>query len=254
MVATTPNEIEFEKYRKRGAYHWENYFGSVFRVDSFLRGRYDLVIELLDTAGASQSSRVLEIGCGDGALSGLTYKRFQCELHGTEPSADGIRFCREMFSKHNLKGTFEVVGGYSLPYDDNSFDFIILADVIEHLQHPDQMLWEIRRLLRTGGRAIVTTPVRTQELPEDAMHVQEFFPSELIGLCTEYFDRSTITIVYSHPVVWHQLYSYGVKHIRSLIRLYCRIVDKWFGRNLFLQRQGKCKWKNFKQQAIVVVK
>lgn len=254
MEANEPNEIDFEKYRKRGAYHWDNYFGNVFRVDSFLRGRYDLVIQLLEKSGASESSRILEIGCGDGALSGLIYKRFKCKLYGTEPSTEGIRFCREMFDKHNLKGTFEVVGGYSLPFEDNWFDYIILADVIEHLQHPEKMLAEMHRLLKTGGKAIVTTPIRTQELPEDTMHVKEFFPSELIGLCTNYFDQKSMTTVYSHPVVWHELYSYGIKHLRSLIRLYCRISDKIFGSNLFLQRFGECRWKNFKQQAIVLSK
>ena len=97
-------EISFEKYRKRGAYHWQNYFGSIFKIDCFLRGRYDLVISFLKKSGIHSGSRVLEVGCGDGALSGLIYKSFKCELTGIEPSPDGIRYCQEMFAKHEFRG------------------------------------------------------------------------------------------------------------------------------------------------------
>jgi SAM-dependent methyltransferase len=246
-------EISFEKYRKRGAYHWQNYFGSVFKVDCFLRGRYDLVISFLKKSGTTSGSRVLEVGCGDGALSGLIYKSFGCELLGLEPSADGIRYCQEMFVKHNFRGNFLISEGYSFPCPENHFDFVVLADVIEHIQHPDRMLAEIKRVLRPGGKTIITTPVRTSEHPEDKMHVREFYPDELIDLCSGYFGKP-LEVVYSHPVAWHELYSYGKKMNRSLIRLYCRLCDKLLGRNVFLQDQLHSQWKNFKQQGILLEK
>lgn len=246
-------EIAFEKYRKRGAYHWQNYFGSLFRIDCFLRGRYDLVINFLQKFGAKRSSNVLEVGCGDGALSGLIYRKFGCQLVGLEPSADGIRYCKEMFEKYGYQGTFLISEGYSFDYPDSHFDFVILADVIEHLQHPDLMLQEIKRVMKPGGKAIITTPIRTNEHPEDKMHVHEFFPDELVLLCSRFFG-SPVDIVYSHPVAWHELYSYGKKRNRSLIRTYCRISDKVFGKNVFLQNQSESRWKNFKQQGLVLEK
>jgi ubiquinone/menaquinone biosynthesis C-methylase UbiE len=249
----TAVEIEFEKYRKRGAYHWQNYFGNVFKIDSFLRGRYDLVINLLRKSGISSNSNVLEIGCGDGALTGLIYKKFKCNLNGTEPDEDGIRFCKEMFSKYNYKAEFSLVTGYSLPFPSNHFDFVILADVIEHLQQPDTMLVEMQRLLKQGGKAIITTPIRTMEFPEDKMHVHEFFPSELISLCKENFN-GTVEAIYSHPLVWHERYSYGKKRTRSIIRLYCRFIDKFLGKNVFSLNDKTSAWKNFKQQGLVLTK
>jgi ubiquinone/menaquinone biosynthesis C-methylase UbiE len=251
---TNQEEIEFEKYRKRGAYHWENYFGSVFKIDSFLRGRYDLVINLLRKYTVTTSSQILEVGCGDGALSGLIFKKYRCNIHGTEPSEEGVRFCKEMFSKYNYNGTFSVVGGYDLPFPENHFDYIVLADVIEHLQHPDKMLVEMKRVLKFGGKAIITTPIRTMELPEDKMHVHEFFPEELGLLCAQYFTKESIDVTYSHPLVWHELYSYGKKRNRSIIRLYCRFTDKFLGRNVFLMNNKNSGWKNFKQQGIVLTK
>jgi ubiquinone/menaquinone biosynthesis C-methylase UbiE len=246
-------EIRFEKYKKRGAYHWKNYFGNIFAIDSFLRGRYDIVIHLLKRSGITNTSSVLEVGCGDGALSGLIYKTFRCNLTGVEPASEGVRFSREMFSFYGFKGTFEVSEGYSFSYPDNHFDFVVLADVIEHLQHPDLMLREIKRVLKKGGKLIVTTPIRTSEYPEDAMHVQEFYPDELIKLCKPYYGEPIYSI-YSHPVVWHELYSYGRKFNRSMIRLYCRMSDKLFKSNPFLKTNLKGKWKNFKQQGLLLEK
>lgn len=245
------SEITFEKYRKRGAYHWEIYFGNIFKIDSFLRGRYDLVIHLLRKAGVAQSSSVLEVGCGDGALSGLIFKKFHCTITGIEPSPDGIRFCREMFSKYNLKGSFEISGGYHFNFPDNHFDLIVLADVIEHLQRPDLMLAEIKRVVKPDGHVVITTPVRTSERPEDKMHVREFYPDELISLCRGYFGDPREK-VYSHPLVWYELYSFGKKLNRSIIRLYCRILDKVMNRNVFFKRGRRSRWTNFKQQGLLL--
>jgi ubiquinone/menaquinone biosynthesis C-methylase UbiE len=243
-------EIEFEKYQKRGAYHWDQYFGSVLKIDSFLRGRYQLLIHLLRTAGIKSSSSLLEVGCGDGALSGLIYQTFNCEITGVDPSADGIRYSEEMFQKHQFQGSFHVSEGYHLSFPDHRFDFIVLADVIEHLQHPGLMLQELRRLTKPGGYILITTPIRCSEFPEDTMHVREFYQEELIALCHPFFG-TPVRKVYSHPAVWHELYSFGKKSNRSLVRLYCRMVDKILGRNVFFRPNSKQQWKNFRQQGLL---
>lgn len=244
------DEIAFEKYSKRGAYHWESYFGSVFRIDCFLRARYHVVIHLLESAGIKPSSSLLEVGCGDGALSGLIYKKFRCHLTGVDPSEDGIRFCQEMFTRRHFKATFQVSQGYNFNFPDAHFDFIVLADVIEHVQQPELMLHELKRLLKPEGHIVITTPIRSSEHPEDKMHVREFYSDELLSLCKQYFGYP-IKQIHSHPIVWHELYSYGKKINRSIIRMYCRIMDRVFNRNIFFKPARKSRWKNFKQQGLL---
>lgn len=246
-------EIRFEKYKKKGAYHWKNYFGNTFKIDSFLRGRYDVVIQLLKRSGLDSSSLLLEIGSGDGALSGLIYRTFKCNITGIEPSGEGVQFSQEMFSSYGFKGNFEISEGYSFSYPDNYFDFVVLADVIEHLQHPELMLQEVKRVLKQGGKAVITTPVRTSEYPEDKMHVQEFYPDEFTALCKPYFGRP-VEKIYSHPVLWYELYTYGKKYNRSMLRLYCRICDKIFKSNPFLNSSSHTDGRNYKQQGLLLEK
>lgn len=246
-------EIKFIKYEKKGAYHWTNYYGGLTKIDSFLRARYQIVIQLLQQNGMNKSARILEIGCGDGALSGLICGKFNCRITGVDPSEKGVNYAQEIFDKYGFEGEFKVASGYSFEFEDDSFEFIVLADVLEHLQHPDLMLKEIKRLLKPGGKAIVTTPIRTSEHPEDSMHVQEFFPEQLEALCHLFFSQP-IQKIYSHPVVWYELYTFGKKRNRSFWRLYCRILDKVFKRNPFLKTNESRNWKNFKQQALVLQK
>ena len=45
-----------------------------------------------------------------------------------------------------------------IPLDDNSFDTIILSDVLEHIREPEKLWQEMNRVLRTGGTALINVP------------------------------------------------------------------------------------------------
>lgn len=52
----------------------------------------------------------------------------------------------------------DVVGdAHNLPFEDQSFDAVLCAEVLEHLIDPMQAISEMRRVLKPGGRAIITT-------------------------------------------------------------------------------------------------
>lgn len=248
---TGSDEILFEKYKERGAYHWGQYFGSTLKTDTFLRGRYDLVISLLGDLKINETTQVLEIGCGDGALSGLIYKTFKCNITGLDPAQEGINFSKEKFRDLNYRGSFIVADGYSFPFESGSFDIVLCCDVIEHLQKPDAMVKEMHRLIKSGGKGIITTPVRTNEIPDDKFHVTEFYPSELVQLCEKVFGKPD-QVILTHPVIWFELYTQTRKRLRSLIKLYCKVLDKWFGKNVFLSDNKNSHWRNFKMQCLVL--
>jgi SAM-dependent methyltransferase len=62
------------------------------------------------------------------------------------------------------------------------FDKVICAEVIEHVYDVSGLIAQIHRLLKPGGWAVVTTPIRLTETPEDPNHVQEWFPTEFVDL------------------------------------------------------------------------
>nr|UXE44956.1 ubiquinone biosynthesis O-methyltransferase, mitochondrial [uncultured bacterium] len=63
---------------------------------------------------------------------------------------------------------------------DGFFDCVFCSEVIEHATKPEALLCEIARVLKPGGRLVLTTPIRLAEVPADPNHVHEWFPGEFI--------------------------------------------------------------------------
>jgi SAM-dependent methyltransferase len=93
---------------------------------------------------------VADLGCGDGdysvALTEMGFKVTACDL-------DVQRF------KHRDKIDFKICDvTRPLPFGDACVDFVVLAEVIEHLRNPYQVMRELNRILRPGGKLVLSTP------------------------------------------------------------------------------------------------
>src|SRR4051812_24000835 len=98
--------------------------------------------------------RLLDAGCGTGLFSQVAVER------GAEvTSLDiGERLLEQVANKCD---TERVVGSVeTLPFEDESFDYVVCTEVIEHTVHPDRAVSELARVLRYGGKVVVTTPNR----------------------------------------------------------------------------------------------
>ncbi|MBX3242519.1 MAG: class I SAM-dependent methyltransferase [Chitinophagaceae bacterium] len=69
----------------------------------------------------------------------------------------------------------------------NSFDYVITFQVIEHIQKDDVFLQEIHRVLKDGGKLIVTTPNKKMSITRNPWHVREYTVDELKQLMLRYF-------------------------------------------------------------------
>jgi len=95
--------------------------------------------------------KVLDIGCAKGILlPSLLQKR--CEVFGIDVLAP-ISVDEGFSAYHQL----DLVKKQRIPYQDESFDVIILADFIEHVINLDPILSELKRLLKSDGIIIVST-------------------------------------------------------------------------------------------------
>jgi ubiquinone/menaquinone biosynthesis C-methylase UbiE len=108
---------------------------------------------LIDQAGLAAGQRVLEIGCGTGNLA-LRAKRSHpgIELVGCDP--DPLALARARRKIRGLAGIrFEQAYAQRLPYPDSSFDRVLSALMLHHLDEDTQMaaLSEVVRVLRPGG-------------------------------------------------------------------------------------------------------
>jgi SAM-dependent methyltransferase len=124
--------------------------------------------------------RVLEIGCGEGALlERLASVKFGREFVGLEISASGV----QMVEKKNMPNvSAKLFDGYELPYRERCFDLAILSHVLEHVEYP-------RRLIREAARVAATVFV---EVPlENNCRLSEDFVFDRVGHIN-FYDRRCI--------------------------------------------------------------
>ena len=102
---------------------------------------------IVDVCRGIQPKKILEVGAGDGSiLHYLNEWKFGNELYALEISESGISRIEE----RNLSRVCEVTSfdGYKIPYPDDSFDLIILAHVLEHVEHERILLRELKRVAK----------------------------------------------------------------------------------------------------------
>ncbi len=97
--------------------------------------------------------RCLDVGCGDGQIVKIVRDKFS-EIHGCDISIIALN---EAKKAGMLTVCSDLNDGY-IPYKDNLFDYISALEVLEHVWDPFKLIKEIRRILKPGGRLILTTP------------------------------------------------------------------------------------------------
>ena len=101
---------------------------------------------------------VLEIGCGRGDFALELVRRFpRARIRGVDFSDQAIDIAMKKSSAIGAPVEFSVADAQALPFEANAFDWIVSCECLEHVPSPSAMAREIFRMLRPGGRFILTT-------------------------------------------------------------------------------------------------
>jgi 2-polyprenyl-3-methyl-5-hydroxy-6-metoxy-1,4-benzoquinol methylase len=126
------------------------YSGDDYHTLDEVRQRYEEFLESLADAGLRQG-RMLEIGCDKGQFLKIAQDQ-GFEVEGIDPS-NSADIAREKFGLPVRRGLFQ-----EEPYEPDSFDAVIMLDVLEHISEPMQCLHKIEQILKPGGLLLVKVP------------------------------------------------------------------------------------------------
>jgi ubiquinone/menaquinone biosynthesis C-methylase UbiE len=102
---------------------------------------------IIDVCKGHSFNKVLEVGAGDGSiLKLLADQNFAPEYYAVEISESGVEHIKSR-NIANVKSV-QIFDGYKLPFEDNSFDLILLSHVLEHVEHERLLLRELKRVAR----------------------------------------------------------------------------------------------------------
>jgi demethylmenaquinone methyltransferase/2-methoxy-6-polyprenyl-1,4-benzoquinol methylase/phosphoethanolamine N-methyltransferase len=134
--------------------HWARWYDLFGRVISF--GRDKAIREkLIELAAPAPGEKVLDVGCGTGALALALKSRVGTgEVHGIDASPEMIGVAKEKAAKAGSAIDFRVALIEAIPFPDATLDLVTSSLMLHHL--PDDLkrtgLAEIRRVLKPGGR------------------------------------------------------------------------------------------------------
>lgn len=102
--------------------------------------------------GKIKDKKILEIGCGNGGV--VQYLKQDNEVHAVDISKNAVEFL-------NCKGIESYLADISvepLPFNDKTFDDVIVLETLEHLKSPQYAIEEIQRVLKKDGIMIASVP------------------------------------------------------------------------------------------------
>ncbi|MCS7019077.1 MAG: class I SAM-dependent methyltransferase [Bernardetiaceae bacterium] len=155
---------------------------------------------------------VLEVGCGTG--KGLTVFAERCEHYtAIDKNTKLLNHLSKLYPRFTFIDCF-IPPLKGVP--SNAFDVVVSLQVIEHIEDDHGFLQEIVRVLKPGGKAILTTPNIHYTLSRNPWHVREYTPEQFEKLLEKYFPgQVTLQGVKGSPAVM----AYHEQNRRSVQRI-----------------------------------
>lgn len=130
------------------------------------------------------SGELLELGCGEGRGVELLLPGCTSYL-----GLDKIEAVMERLRQRFPSAQFESSVFPPIQLPDNSFDTVVSFQVIEHIRNDALFLSEIHRILKPGGRALLSTPNIRMTLSRNPWHIREYTADELSALAGKFFSK-----------------------------------------------------------------
>jgi ubiquinone/menaquinone biosynthesis C-methylase UbiE len=181
--------------------------------------RYAIAMSLI------QEKNVLDLASGEGYGSNLMASVAK-SVTGVDISEEAIQYASKKYQRSNLK--FLEGSADNIPVETDSIDVVVSFETIEHHNKHEEMMSEIKRVLKKNGLLVISSPdkLNYSDIPEtqNPYHVKELYLEEFRALIERYFKYNVMLlqkIVYGSLVAPEQ----GSSNLRSFTGGYDSIAS-----------------------------
>jgi SAM-dependent methyltransferase len=141
---------------------------------------------------------LLEVGCGEGRGVEVLLDEVD-SYHGLDKIPEVIEQLKSRFPQVSFEQA--VIPPFRTIASDK-YDTVVSFQVIEHIQDDRLFLEEIYRVLKPGGKAIISTPNIRQTLSRNPWHIREYTGEQLKSLCEGIFDTVEAMGIGGNEKIW----------------------------------------------------
>jgi len=150
-IATIYDDPLYFANRNEWAYGYNDYFAERDYYTALFERRVRQCEQALGVTNG-RGRRLLDVGCAAGFLLDVAAAR-GWEIAGVEVSPHAVKFAQERLGEAVRMGTLE-----QAQFDSDSFDAVVMLDVVEHVRDPVGLLREAARVLKPGGVLLLSAP------------------------------------------------------------------------------------------------
>ena len=232
------NNKETNNYAK--FYTKEYYQSSLYDYTSFRLNR------IVSLARPKMGSTILDLGCGPGEIA-VRCARLGANVFGIDVSKDALKLSAERSLNENVQIHLFEFDGRSVPFKSSTFNSIVIADVIEHIDDEtlERLMIECSRLLAPDGRVIIhSSPTKNiielSKIIKKLSYNRLDFYSRLVNpdyefLHVRYHSQDSLRRILKrsslHPVIWGDFQYLQDSPLSSIFNL--RILRDMFSDQLW---------------------
>jgi 2-polyprenyl-3-methyl-5-hydroxy-6-metoxy-1,4-benzoquinol methylase len=121
----------------------------------------------------SKDAKILDVGCYFGSLIYQIYQQGYKNVYGIDVRDHAVQAGKQQYPILAENITF--YEGDVLPYDEGTFDVVMMFDVIEHIPEVEDFLaTQVFRVLKPGGKFIFQTPNKITNIPWEIVNKRSF--------------------------------------------------------------------------------
>jgi 2-polyprenyl-6-hydroxyphenyl methylase / 3-demethylubiquinone-9 3-methyltransferase len=150
------NRNDLTIYDRYAAHWWDGTHRWLRTLQNLVPARF----RFFDPVASWCGKTVLDLGCGGGFMAEALASR-GAVVTAIDPAAGAIDIAKRHAAGQGLTIDYSVGVGESLPLNDNTMDYVVCVDVLEHVADLGAVLDEVKRVLKPGGMFLFDTINRT---------------------------------------------------------------------------------------------